>query len=371
MNDAQGVFETLRRHAVDCSSAWALGTFGVVAEFLRDADEPALVRIDVDVIEVATDRGAMRLTPHTDLQAVAFERPLAQGRTWSQGVALCLPHAASAMNCRTTLTELGPDLEAVRIEDRTAILFDLGLGALQVDACIRVSDPELIAILRAAEGVSVFDPERSPMGAVVRHGPHRVFCGQIGRIEVFQPIPPPDGVSPEGPHTHLLPKLLRTGRTHAATEPIPPGLVPVVHLGPAHPLKTLLGKPRPFDIDAHAAFQSLMADYGDAAHMAVKQRILDAIAAGEAPNDWREPESRPGALSGQPESAGRSEFAQTRESWSVLRSNQISKRFSRAAARVALAQASVLHPESAALSAWRAALGHDETPDEIDEQSQH
>ena len=31
----------------------------------------------------------------------------------------------------------------------------------------------------------------------------------------------PTGKSPEGPHTHVLPKLLRSGRTHPATEPIP------------------------------------------------------------------------------------------------------------------------------------------------------
>lgn len=337
MTDAQGVFDMVRRHADDCASAWALGTFGAVAEFLRDADEPAHVRLDADVVEAATGRGAMRLTPHPQLAAVAFERPLSQGRSWSQSIALCLPRDACAMNRRATLTELGPDREAVRPQDREAILFDLGLGALQVDACIRTSHPELITVLRAAEGASVFDPERSPMGAILRHGPNRVFCGQIGRIEVFQPIPPPDGVSPEGPHTHLLPKMLRTGRTHAATEPIPAGLVPVVHLGPSHPMKTTLGKPRPFDQQAHAAFQSLLAAYGDPAHRAVKHEILAAIADDAGPDGWREPETRP----------------------------------ARAAARVALAQAMALYGEAPVLNAWRAILGHEDAPEEPDEQSQH
>jgi len=327
----------VRRHADDCGSAWALGTFGAVAEFLRDAGEPAHVRLDADVVEAATDRGAMRLTPHPQLRAVAFERPLSQGRSWSQSVALCLPHDACAMNRRTTLTELGPDHAAVRPQDREAILFDLGLGALQVDACIRTSQPELLAVLRAAEGASVFDPDRSPMGAILRHGPNRVFCGQIGRIEVFQPIPPPDGVSPDGPHTHLLPKMLRTGRTHAATEPIPAGLVPVVHLGPSHPTKTTLGKPHPFDQQAYAAFQTLLTAYGDPTHQAVKQQILTAIAAGAGPDGWQDPETRP----------------------------------ARAAARVAMAQATALHGETPALNAWRAAMGHDEPAEEPDEQSQH
>lgn len=342
MTDAQGVFGMVRRHADDSASAWALGTFGAVAEFLRDPDERVHVRLDVDVVEAATDRGAMRLTPHPLLDAVAFERPLSQGRSWSQSIALCLPRDACAMHRRATLTELGPDREAVRPQDREAILFDLGLGALQVDACIRTSDAELIAVLRAAEGASVFDPVRSPMGAILRHGPNRVFCGQIGRIEVFQPIPPPGGVSPEGPHTHLLPKMLRTGRTHAATEPIPAGLVPVVHLGPSHPTKTMLGKPRPFDHQAYAAFQALLAAYGDPAHQAVKHEILAAIADGVGPDDRRE---------------GNRRESETRPA--------------RAAARVALAQAAALYGETPALDAWRAAMGRDEPADDPDEQSQH
>ena len=330
------VFSMLRDHVGDSSSAWALGTFGAVAEFRRDHDEPADVCLG-DVLEAATARGALRFTSHPHLRAVAFERPLQQGRTWSQGVAICLPEAHCAMARRTTLTELGPDAEAVRPEDRDAILFDIGLGALQVDACIRTRDPELLAILRAAEGVSIFDPERSPMGLIVQKGPHRVFCAQIGRIEVFQPIPPPDGMSPEGPHTHVLSKLLRSGRTHAATEPLPQGLVPMLHLGPAHAMKTILGKPRTFDHTAFAAFQDLLARFGDAELLEGKNRVLTAIASGQGPDGWREPGTRT----------------------------------ARAAARVGLAQAAALYGDAAVLGAWRLALGHDDTPDELDEQSQH
>ena len=51
------------------------------------------------------------------------------------------------MNGRTVLTALGPDIQALREEDRQAMLFDLGLGALQVDVCIRVADPKVTAEL--------------------------------------------------------------------------------------------------------------------------------------------------------------------------------------------------------------------------------
>ena len=35
-------------------------------------------------------------------------------------------------------------------------------------------------------------------------------------------------------HNDVVPKLLRQGRTHAANEPIPSGLVPCAHIYPAH-----------------------------------------------------------------------------------------------------------------------------------------
>ena len=82
----------------------------------------------------------------------------------------------------------------------------------------------------------------SAMGIILATNPHRVFLSRLGRVEVFQPIPPPDGKSPDGPHTHVLPGLLRHRRTHPATEPIPDGLVPCAHVYPPHPAKDGMGR---------------------------------------------------------------------------------------------------------------------------------
>jgi hypothetical protein len=46
----------------------------------------------------------------------------------------------------------------------------------------------------------------------------------VARLEVHQPIPPPGGRSPEGPHTHLLPKFLKQGLTRSPKSPLPDGL---------------------------------------------------------------------------------------------------------------------------------------------------
>ena len=101
--------------------------------------------------------------------------------------------------------------------------------------------------------------------------PHRVFCCRMGRVEVYQPIPAPDGKSPEGPHTHVLPRLLAHGRLNAATVPVPEGWLAGMSLFPAHPLLRADGPPTAFDAARYHAFQSLMEQFGDPALVAGKQ----------------------------------------------------------------------------------------------------
>lgn len=140
--------------------------------------------------------------------------------------------------------EIGRDSDALRAEDREGVLFDLGLGTLQVDVCVRSSDPEVVAALRGCAGKSIFAPGNEAMRVILAANPHRVFVSRIGRAEVFQPIPPPGGKSPSGPHSHVLPKLLAHGRTHAATEPLPDEWIPCAHFYPPHPLRDRFGQRR-------------------------------------------------------------------------------------------------------------------------------
>ena len=116
------------------------------------------------------------------------------------------------MSGRAVVTELGPDTEAVRPQDRKALLFDLGLGGNQADICVRSAERETIALLRSACGKPMFSSRHRLLEHLPALSPHRVFCCRTGRVEVFQPIPPPDGKSPDGPHTHVLPRLLATKR---------------------------------------------------------------------------------------------------------------------------------------------------------------
>src|SRR6187431_1903482 len=106
-------FELIADQLADPEAQWSLGTFGAIAEFMRDADEPAEVVREEPVAAVVTPRGG--------------------------------------------------------------VLFDLGLGVLQVDCCIRTSDAALTDGLRAHAGRSLFEHGNLAMGLILRHSPHRVF----------------------------------------------------------------------------------------------------------------------------------------------------------------------------------------------------
>jgi hypothetical protein len=272
--------DLLQREISNPGTQWSLGTFGAIAEFSRDPDEPVRLVSSGRILSAVTSRGAIVLKPDAAPRAFASEGLTKTG--WSQRVSLCLPKQDCAMSLRTALTEIGPDRDAPREEDRHSVLFDLGFGALHADFCVR-ADESLSSRLREHAGRDVFEPGNPAMGMILTANPHRVFFSQLGRIEVYQPIPPPSGKSPEGPHTHVLPRLLRNRRTHPATEPVPDGMVPCAHLYPPHPARDALGEPRQFDATHHDAFQAMMAACGDPAALATKRRVVDAVLAGEPP----------------------------------------------------------------------------------------
>jgi len=321
-------FDLVADQLADPQAQWSLGTFGAIAEFMRDADEQAeVVRGELSA-SVVTPRGGIRLLARPDIRPVAFETITTQA--WSQRVAFCLPEPASAMNRREKLTELGPDAEALRGVDRGAVLFDLGLGVHQADCCIRTAEAELITALRSHLGRALFEPGNPAMGLILRDNPHRVFVTRAGRAEVYQNIPSPGGTAPDGPHTHVLPKLLAHKRRHAATEPIPRGFVSCAHLYPAHPLRDGYGRALPFDALRYTAFQRLLSRYGNIEHVRLKRNVAKALNAGAGP----EAIAMPG------------------------------DRFAQATIRVALRQIKASEGPSPRLTAWFAAHDHGPISDE-------
>jgi hypothetical protein len=277
------IIDLLVSHLTDCGTQWSLGTFGGIAEFSRDPDEPVKLTTSGPLLSAITSRGSVAITPCEGLRPFASESITRQG--WNHRVALCLEGSAATMNRRTALTEFGPDANALREQDRNNILFDLGLDALQSDLCVRIADPDIAARLRDCTGHSVFAADNPAMGIILGANPHRVFLSRIGRIEVYQPIPPATGKSPDGPHTHLLPKLLKSRRTHAATEPIPEGWIPCAHFYPSHPAKDAFGESKTFDRTQHDAFQRLLGTFGSSESISLKKEVIAAIDREQAPFD--------------------------------------------------------------------------------------
>jgi hypothetical protein len=325
--DTADVADLLRYMLADEDAGWNIGTFGALAEFHHVENDPPPVVIETDAGgEVVTARGGIRLTAVAGVRPVAYESLGRPPYGWSHTLAFCLPKEAAVMGERVVLTELEPDWEALRDADRGAVLFDMGLGAPHVDFCVRAADGALIEILRAEAGRSVLEPGSTAMTAIVAASPHRVCLSRLGRIEVYQPIPPPvpGARSPVGPHTHVLPDLLKSRRTHSANTPIPDGWVAALNLHPAHPAFTRLGHPKPFDSGAHAAFQALLRTYGPPDIRAEKERIGQAVLAAAVPHEY------PAAAT----------------------------RAARTAARVALRQMLHTHPETTTLHRWLAAFDH-------------
>ncbi len=273
------------------SSGWSVGSFGAIGEFHQDDGETLEVS-DTENLTRATARGAIRIVPRPDMSAVAYELLSPRPQRWSQGMALCLPQETALGAQRKVLTELGPDTDAIRPADSEGILFDIGLDQPQIDFCIRTSDPELLAVLRRNIGKTTFASEAGH--AILHAHPHRVVMSKLGRAEVFQKIGGPDtgGKSPEGPHTHVLPKLLAARRTHSANTPIPEGLTPCAFLHPTNPVITTLGDDKAFDAADFARFQTYLELYGPPAYVATKKMVWTAVEAHEDPSGMPEPETR-------------------------------------------------------------------------------
>lgn len=277
----------------DTGNGWSVGTFGAVAEFIRDPGEPHIVSSQDGRTQVVTARGGIRITPRDDLAVLAYNTFPGRGDTWGNEVAFCLPSKGKeetrAIRC------LGPDREALRPEDRDSMLFDVGVGIGEVRFCVRTADPELIAALRDAEGADPLGAQAGPSNALtLKLSPARIAISPLARIEVYAPIPPPGGASPLGPHTHLLPRLVASHRTHSANAPIAAGLQPVLMMHPPSPWRNSHGKPIPYDRTRAERFDALIAQFGLEEDLRLKNQLEEALRTHARPRDFPAPETRHG-----------------------------------------------------------------------------
>jgi hypothetical protein len=255
----------IHQYLADPESTWSIASFGAIAEFHADA---GFIKSEAQDRggEVITQSGGLRITLTSDAQFIPYEILSKRQAYWMQGGNFCLPKARATRHRRTTLTELGPDSDAMRDQDKDGILFDLGLGLECVTAMVRISDPDLIRQLREFDGQALLTPSgrgHHAFALLIQESPNRVFESQLGRIEVYSPIPAPEGQTGAGCHTHILPDLLAAGQTHSANVPVPDDLRPCFQLFPPNPILTKGGDARPhLDRDRFEMFQKLLHRYG-------------------------------------------------------------------------------------------------------------
>jgi hypothetical protein len=217
-----------------------VGVRGAVAEFhWVPGDRAEHICGDLGV---ASARGGIRITPSGEERHALL--PLGDDRGHGHGnqaatprlkapAVYWLPREAARLDGGRGLCECGPDHAALRPGDADDVLFDLGLALGHVLACVRTSDPDLLAVLRAHRGADVLTRDNPVVAAIKRHSPHRVFISRMARIEVYQPIPSRSHGerTPTGPHTHLLPRLL--GRGDASLDALPVDACPLLTVYPA------------------------------------------------------------------------------------------------------------------------------------------
>lgn len=223
----QQVAALVRMHLDQPASSWSVGELGALAEFHLDG----AARRDGD-FTLACAGGALRVLLLPPVRMLACETPSANARLWNHVVLFCLPRDLARMVGRTLVCEVGVDDQAIDPAARADVLFDLGLGLQTADFMVRTGDAALLRVLRRAQGFPWSDAVEL-QHAVVAASPVRVVASRLARIEVCNAIPTPDGASPQGPHTHLLPALLQQRRVHDANLPVPDGLWPCLCLYPA------------------------------------------------------------------------------------------------------------------------------------------
>ncbi|WP_421904544.1 DUF1289 domain-containing protein [Mameliella sp.] len=210
--------ETARRIAEEGARLVA-GIWGASGELSRLPGIECAAQIGDGVLTLQLDNAALRLEAARYLTAFEIDRPEAPTL-----IALAVPIGRALRDLARSLTALGPDEDAVLPRDAGGTRFDLGLGSRAARFTVRC-DKALAARLAHCQGTAWPD-HLSRSGLALRDAaPVRVIETPCLRLEIDAEIPPPDGASPEGPHTHLLPDHVAQRLETPPTVPLPAGYV--------------------------------------------------------------------------------------------------------------------------------------------------
>jgi hypothetical protein len=206
--------ERLLQTARDPATTFAIGVQGAVAEFMRAPADRVVVKGDADRLLLRSTLGALRLDLEPWVRVFSFGPE--DGTPDEIVLAIHRSRLTAATAC--TISELGPDRDAVCKQELGAILFDLGLDRPTIRFCVRTDDPALIADLRGCVGQPWPEVTAALIPLLLERHPQRVVISPLGRIEVSQPIGLRDEYQGR-PSRRSWPRMRGAGPTRPAPGP--------------------------------------------------------------------------------------------------------------------------------------------------------
>ncbi|MEM6663232.1 MAG: DUF1289 domain-containing protein [Pseudomonadota bacterium] len=200
---------------------WVMGVVGAVAEFIAAPDAQVEIEVNGCDVTARTRNGALRMHINDDARAVTFDPP---GLAAEPRIVIAVKRSLGRLPLSEGIADLGPDNGL--LPDPEGRLYDLGLGRKDARFCVRVANGMAKRALEQADGLTLMQSLSQIAPPLIAESPTRVVETALGRIEVQGQIPPPGARSPEGPHTHLLPDHLATGRSLPVGMELPRSYLP-------------------------------------------------------------------------------------------------------------------------------------------------
>ncbi|MEM2760322.1 MAG: hypothetical protein QXU32_04105 [Nitrososphaerales archaeon] len=261
----------LKKLLIDASvnkrSAWAIVRDGVVAEFSIAGDDKPVRTLDNNTLTVESSKARLQIIFSEDIKPIVAETAAYRCSPWVQCVYLCIPEQVARMSGRKVLTHLGS------WENGYGELWDLGVGNDSLDACVIVRDTETHQKLKEKEGRYIIDDSEF-LKEIIRLSPPRLFRTKFAHIMVKQRIPS-NGENVDGPHTHLLPSIIRDG-IHFPV-PIPENMRSLIQVDPFGSVIDGNGDYYEWKGFERDDFQSLLHEYAENGYMRTKQNLREKI----------------------------------------------------------------------------------------------
>ena len=204
---------TLLKNYLDLNDASAsIGEGGAIAEFegkpltTSFSDNGQLL-----ILTSEFEFGALRANIDTGMGIEAIESLSSNMRTWNQRILISsVVNGKKKFKNPIVLTEIGNDIHSLRKTELNFLNFDLGAGLACSKFLVRTNDISLIKVLRNYAGQNILIEGHPALEKIIDRSPTRVMISNKARIEVFQKISRIK--TPRGPHTHLLPVLIKNHR---------------------------------------------------------------------------------------------------------------------------------------------------------------